>query len=103
MINLMPNDDRRQLTAARTNTLLLRYVILMGVFAALLVMELVAVYFIVSIGRANNEQTIRENETKTAQYNDVKQQATLFRSNLATAKYILDKQVPYTKIGRAHV
>ena len=66
MINLMPSNDRRQLTAARTNTLLLRYVILMGVFAALLVMELVAVYFIVSIGRANNEQTIRENETKTA-------------------------------------
>ena len=98
MINLMPSNDRRQLTAARTNTLLLRYVILMGVFAALLVMELVAVYFIVSIGRANNEQTIRENETKTAQYNDVKQQATLFRSNLATAKYILDKQVPYTAL-----
>ena len=98
MINLMPRDDRRQLAAARTNSLLLRYVILMGIFIAFLVVEMVAVYFIVSAGKANNELIIQENEAKTVEYTDVKQQAALFRSNLATAKYILGKQVPYTTL-----
>lgn len=98
MINLMPFEDRRQLAAARTNTLLLRYVILMGMFIAFLAIEMVAVYFIVSAGKANNELVIQENEAKTVEFTDVKQQATLFRSNLATAKYILGKQVPYTTL-----
>lgn len=98
MINLIPHEDRRQLVAARTNTLLLRYVVLMGVFIGFLVIEMAAIYLFVSAGRTNNEAIIQENEAKTIQYNDVKQQATLFQSNLATAKYILGKQVPYTTL-----
>jgi len=98
MINLLPTEDQRQLAAARTNTLLLRYTILLGVFVVVLVMEILAVYVVVNIGKTQNQSTISENDAKAASYASVKQQADTFRSNLATAKYILDKQVPYTTL-----
>jgi hypothetical protein len=98
MINLLPTEDQRQLAAARTNTLLLRYTILLSVFVVVLVMEIFAVYVVVNIGKTQNQNTITENDAKAAGYASIKQQADTFRSNLATAKYILDKQVPYTTL-----
>jgi len=98
MINLLPAEDQRQLAAARTNTLLLRYTILLSVFVVALVVEILGVYVVVNIGKAQNQNTISENNAKAASYTSVKQQADTFRSNLATAKYILDKQVPYTTL-----
>lgn len=98
MINLMPPNDRRQLAAARTNTLLLRYTLLSVFVIALLAVEMVGAYFVVNMSKAHDEQTISDNEQKTASYTAVKQQADAFRSNLATAKYILDRQVSYTTL-----
>jgi len=98
MINLLPKEDQRQLTAARTNTLLFRYTILLSIFVVALVIEILGVYVVVNIGKTQNQNTISENNTKAASYASVKQQADTFRSNLATAKYILDKQVPYTTL-----
>jgi hypothetical protein len=98
MINLLPPEDQRQLAAARTNTLLFRYTILLSVFVVMLVVEILAVYVVVNIGKSQSENTISENNAKAASYASVKQQADTFRSNLATAKYILDKQVPYTNL-----
>lgn len=98
MINLMPPEDRRQLAAARTNTLLLRYTILFGLVIAFLVLEMVAMYFVVGMSKARDEATIRDNEQKTAAYASVKKDAEVFRANLATANYILGKQIPYTKL-----
>ena len=98
MINLMPPEDRRQLAAARTNTLLLRYSALLAVVLAFLCLEIVAMYLVIGSTKAHDEATIQENEQKTAAYASVKQQAETFRSNLATAKYILGKQVPYTTL-----
>ncbi len=98
MINLLPPEDRRQLAAARTNTLLLRYSVLLGAFIGILILELVGMFVVVNMGKSQNEATIRDNQTKTATYASVQQQADAFRTNLSTAKYILDKQVPYTTL-----
>lgn len=98
MINLMPPDDRRQLAAARTNTLLLRYAILIIPVIAFLCLEMTAMYVVISTSKSHDEETIRENEQKTVAYADVKKQAESFRSNLSTARYILDKQIPYTTL-----
>lgn len=94
----MPVNDRKQLAAARTNTLLLRYTVLLGVFIVVLVIEIIGVYIVMNIGKSQNEATIATNETKAVGFAATKQQAAAFKSNLATAKYILDKQVPYTDI-----
>ena len=98
MINLLPAEDQRQLAAARTNTLLLRYTILLSIFVVVLVIEILGVYIVVNIGKSQNETTISENNAKAANYAPIKQQADAFRSNLAMSKYILDKQVPYTTL-----
>ena len=98
MINLLPPEEKRQLAAARTNTLLLRYSILMVVIVGLLVLEVIGMNFVVDIGTAQNQAVIKENETKTASYNDVKKQAETFTADLQTAKYILDKQAPYNTL-----
>lgn len=98
MINLLSANDQRQLAAARTNTLLLRYTILLGVFVVILVAEILGVYIIMNVGKIQNQATIQDNNSKAAGYTAVKKQADAFRTDLATAKYILDKQVPYTTL-----
>ncbi len=98
MINLLSPEDRRQLRAARSNTLLLRYTILLGLVVVLLVVEMVGIYFILSVDKARNEEVIRENDAKTADFAVTKTSAAQFKSDLATAKYILGNQVPYTKL-----
>ncbi len=98
MINLLPPEEKRQLTAARANTLLLRYSVLLGIIVAALAIESTGMTIIVDMGKSQNEAIIQENEAKTASYSKIKQQATAFKSNLATAKYILNKQVPYTDL-----
>ena len=98
MINLMPPEERRQLAAARTNTLLLRYTVLMGVFICLVIVELLVMYFVINLGKAQNETMISDNQTKTQHYMPIQQKATSFSTDLATAKYILAKQAPYTEL-----
>lgn len=98
MINLLPPDNKRQLRAARTNTLLLRYnFLLLGALVFILI-ALGVVYFYLNTSRAVAEQTIKDNDAKVANYASVKQQADNFRTSLSTAKQILDQNVAYTKV-----
>jgi Tfp pilus assembly protein PilN len=98
MINLLPPDDRRQLRAARTNTLLLRYNLLLIGALVFLLLATGVVYFYLNTTRAIAEQLIKENDAKVGEYASVKQQADDFRSSLSTAKQILDQDVAYTKV-----
>lgn len=98
MINLLSPEDKRQLRAARTNSLLLRYTILLGVLLLVLVAEMGGAYVVIANDKANNQAIIADNEAKTAGYNDTKKEAAAFATNLATAKYILGQQVPFTSI-----
>lgn len=98
MINLLPPTARKELVASRTNTLLLRYVFLLLSLVGLLIVEMAVVFVFLSTSKASNQATITENASKTAAYASTSQQADAFKSNLAVAKVILSKQVPYTKI-----
>ncbi len=98
MINLLSPEDKRQLRAARTNNLLLRYTILLVVLLLVLMAEMGGAYAVIAADKANNEAIIAENNAKTAGYDDTKRQAAAFATNLSTAKYILGQQVPFTSI-----
>jgi len=98
MINLLAPDDRRQLVASRTNSLILRYIFLMSVVIAVMALEMLGVFFILNTDKQRNQDLIDYNNTQAAAYVKVQQQADTFRSNLAISKYILDKQTPYTSI-----
>ncbi len=98
MINLLSPDDRRQIAASRTNSLLLRYIFLLALLVAVMMLEMGGVYLLLTNEKARNESVISDNNQKTVTYAETKQRAAKFESDLATAKYILGQQVPYTKI-----
>ncbi len=98
MINLLPPEHKRDIRAARANTLLIKYnFLLIGVFAFLL-LSIGVVYVYLNNTKAAAEVTMQENEAKVSGFASTKEQAEQFRQNLSTAKQILDKEVNYTKV-----
>ena len=98
MINLLPPDQKRQLRAARSNTLLIRYNFLLLGALGFLVLASGFVWFFLNNAKATAEQTLADNNAKVTGFAAIKNESDTFRSNLATAKQILDKEVTYTKV-----
>lgn len=98
MINLLPPEEKRQIRAARSNTLLIRYNVLMGGVAIFTAVAIGAVFFYLNTTKTGAQATIDDNKLKASSYAEVEKNATEFRSNLATAKQILDREVTYTKV-----
>lgn len=98
MIDLLPPEDKRQLRAARSNTLLVRYNVLLVGAVFFLGIASGVTYFYLGNVKAAAEQTIADNHSKVSGYASVEAEAEAFRSNLATAKQILDKDIPYTSV-----
>jgi Tfp pilus assembly protein PilN len=98
MINLLPPEEKRQLRAARTNTLLLRYNVFLASAVAFLGLAIGITYVYLSTTKANSESIINENKAKVASFAEVQSQADIFKANLTTAKQILDNEVIYTKV-----
>lgn len=96
MINLLPEDTKKELRAARANVLLLRYNFFSAATLALLLVAC-GVFFILLHNENNQAKaTNEENASKSTQYNSVREQSVEYRKNLATAKKILDNEVNYT-------
>lgn len=98
MINLLARDDRKQLAASRTNALILRYIFLTSAVIAVMTLEMGAVFLILHTDSTNNQAVIDENQAKAQSYTATQNQATTFRTDLSTAKYVLDNQTPYTSL-----
>lgn len=98
MINLLPPEEKRQLRAARTNTLLIRYNIFFLGAVAFMGLAVGVTYIYLSSTKAGAQQTIADNNAKVGQYAAVSAQAKEFKSNLATAKQILGGDISYTKV-----
>ena len=98
MINLLPIEEKRQLQAARTNTLLIRYNIALLAAVAFLGIAMAIVYFYLGAAKASAEQIISENRARASEYSNVASQAEVFRSNLAIAKQILGNEITYSKV-----
>lgn len=98
MINLLPEAYKKEIRAARTNVILLRYNFLLLGAVALLFAGSITVYFFLNNSKAASEQINRENVSKSTQYASTQKQAEEYRKNLATAAKILDNEVNYTDI-----
>jgi Tfp pilus assembly protein PilN len=98
MINLLPLEEKRQLRAARGNTLLIRYNIFLLGAVAFLGLAVGFTYVYLNTAKANAESTIRENSAKVSNYASIEAQAQQFRDNLSVAKTILGNEVVYTKV-----
>lgn len=98
MINLLPPADKRQIQAGRSNTLLVRYNILLLAAVGFLMVAIGIVHVYFGNTKSGAEQVIKDNQAKVVDYADTEKEANEFKSNLAIAKQILGKEVIYTKV-----
>ena len=98
MINLLPPSEKKELRAARTNVLLLRYNFFLLGAVAFLGVATVITYVYLTTSKSNAEQVMNENHAKESAYRATATEAVQFRNNLTIAKQILDREVPYSKV-----
>lgn len=98
MINLLPGETRRQLRAARTNTTIRRYYVLLLVAATLLV-AIFAVGFKVTLDQAAAAMAIKaKSDQQATQYQATRKAAEEFTKDLASAKTILASDVRFSEV-----
>lgn len=98
MINLLPNEQKRDIRAGRANLLLARYSILTLVALALLLVIMGVAWLLLNNIKATAQTKIEESEQSSTELAKDIQAVNSFKSNLATAKQILDKEVDYSTI-----
>lgn len=98
MINLLPSEQKRDIRAGRANLLLVRYSIMTLIALALLLVIMGVAWLLLNNIRATAQATIEESEQSTAELAKDIQAVNSFKSDLATAKQILDKEVDYSTI-----
>jgi len=98
MINLLPDAQKRQLRAARSNVLLVRYIMALVFVVAFLGIAIFATNFILTSLKKEAEADITANQAKVAGFATVQLQANQFRTSLSRAKTLLDNEIDYSKV-----
>lgn len=98
MINLLPEEAKKDIRAARSNVTLLNYILILGLGVVFLGAICGGVYIVLMGMKADAERLITVNENKSSAYVTAQQQGTALRAGLTSAKAILDQEVVYTKI-----
>jgi hypothetical protein len=98
MINLLPDETKKLIRAARTNTALVRYVIFTGFAVVFLALACMTSYLILDNSKTSAENAVTNIKTKNSSYSPVTKQANELIANLAIAKSILDQQISYSTI-----
>ncbi len=98
MINLLPPDAKKELAAGRANRLLLRYLLLFLGLAVVMIGVIALVYWFLQTVNNTEVEKMNASETATRQLVAQQQEVDAFKSDLATAKQILDKQIDYSSI-----
>jgi Tfp pilus assembly protein PilN len=96
MINLLPPEKHKQLHAAQQNSLLIRYVFASLVTLFLIIAIHVGTFALLKTTEMSGKKASEENQLKVSRYKKTEQAAKEYAANLATAKDIFSKQVPYS-------
>lgn len=97
MINLLPSSEKKQIRAARANTLLFRYTILSIVAVAFIAGAMAFVYVQLENEGTRADATKQANESKAAGFAQTQQEATQLRNDLSNAKKVFDSEIRYSK------
>lgn len=101
MINLLPDEAKKQLRAARTNVILSRYTFIVLIAAAFLGLAIAGSYVLLTQTRTSAEQLIAANDTKAEVFSETQQKVATLSADLGEARTILDQQVSYSAVLRA--
>jgi hypothetical protein len=98
MINLLPPSHKKQIKAGRVNVLLVRYLAMLAAAVGVLSVLIGTSYIVLNATQQNAIAKVADNEKKVADFQAIRDKGELFRSDLATAKAILDNEVAYSKL-----
>lgn len=96
MINLLPPKAKKEIKAARSNRLMLRYVLLMVGAVVFLVGALFVTHWFLDGASEHARETQAENEQRAAGYTEVQAEAEQFRSQLSQTRSLLDEELRYS-------
>lgn len=96
MINLLPFEVKKQLRAATTNVLLLRYVIITAVSVAFLLLIAGGAYLILTNLKTSAEKTIADNQANYNAYNTIKSATEDLQNSLNSAQAVMNGDIDYT-------
>lgn len=98
MINLLPDDTKRDIKAARMNILMLEY----NVYTFLSILAIIGIcaifYVYLNYTQSLASLTSTENSAKASKLASVQKEADEYVSNLTTAKKIFDESINYTDV-----
>ena len=105
MINLLADDKKKEIRAGRANVVLLRYIVMTLIAGVVLVAIVIGAYFSLNLSRTLAQDRVEQNVVERNSYSQSVAEAKDFRSDLLTAKTILDKEISYStailKIARS--
>jgi Tfp pilus assembly protein PilN len=98
MINLLPDEFKKQIVAGRSNVKLVNYILILMVGIMFLASITAAVYFVIQGTKTNAENLIAANRAKSSSYSTVQAQADGLRASLTSAQSTLARETLYTKV-----
>lgn len=98
MINLLPSDLKAEIRAAKLNSLLVNYLVII-VFAIIFLCLLAGgAYYILGDAKASADKSIADNNAKAAVYADTRSRAVELQENLTSARKALDANIDYSAL-----
>ncbi|RWZ79735.1 MAG: hypothetical protein EOT04_00540 [Candidatus Chaera renei] len=98
MINLLPDETKRNLRAARLNVLLLRYLIFLGVACLFIVGAFGVGYLLTASERTAAARDLAASQQTLAAYQKTKLDAQAFADNLRAARIILSNETIFSDL-----
>lgn len=98
MINLLPDQRKVEIKAARVNVLLVRYIGLIVIALVFIFGVLTVSYMLLSDTRQSALEIIESNDVKADVYRNTKEEVDKLSASLTQTKTILDQETLYSKI-----
>ena len=98
MINLMPEDIKKEIRSARTNVILVRYIVVIVLAFAFLILLLVGSYVILTQTKATAQRIVDSNGEKAQVYSTTKAQVDALSGSLTQTKTILNQEILYSNV-----
>jgi len=95
MINLLPNEEKNEIQAARTNTVLINFIMLLSMTIVFLSISCFAAYSLITSMKSSAENTIRNNASALIAAGN---QTGDIGTTIATAETILVREISYSNI-----
>lgn len=98
MINLLSNDNKDDIRAARANVFILRYTAIVLIAFLFISAALYTSYTVLGNTMRSADELIASNDVKADVYSETKQQVDALSGKLTEAKSILDQEVRYSEV-----